>query len=171
MTLYTLGMQSCTNSCSTVLSLLSWRPFLSPLLASPLSVLRLSCLFMTAHVIYSAIQPTGRLHLGNYLGAVRQWLDLQSLPQSKLIFGLADLHALTSSLSSSKPPSSRIDNVAMMTELLACGLDPKKCILKRQSRVCLIWCHVVPCRVVTILFFYTRSHALSLSLSLSFVHD
>lgn len=75
-------------------------------------------------VVYSAIQNTGRLHVGNYLGALRQWVDLQASPD-ELVFGVADLHALTS--------DSRASSVETVRAMLAVGLDPQRCVLYRQS--------------------------------------
>lgn len=87
--------------------------------------------------IYLLIQPTGKIHLGNYLGAVRNWKDLaleaekQEVP-SKCIFGTADLHAITIF----KDPSElRKFRYEAMASLLAAGLNPEKCILYHQSSV------------------------------------
>ncbi|KAK1756245.1 hypothetical protein QBC47DRAFT_298779 [Echria macrotheca] len=86
-------------------------------------------------VIFSGIQPTGTPHLGNYLGALRQWKTLQdtSPPATKLLFSIVDLHAIT------VPPSSASDLVRrkreMLTALLAIGLDPARSILFYQSSV------------------------------------
>jgi tryptophanyl-tRNA synthetase len=51
-----------------------------------------------AKVIFSGIQPTGKLHLGNYLGAVKNWVRIQNSkdPATQCFFSLVDLHALTS---------------------------------------------------------------------------
>jgi len=48
--------------------------------------------------VFSGIQPTGRLHLGNYLGSIKQWLFLQGNPQNSCIWMLADLHSWTKSI-------------------------------------------------------------------------
>ena len=52
--------------------------------------------------IFSGIQPTGSLHLGNYLGAIKHWVKLQNNPEyDKIIFSIVDMHALTNKLKSS----------------------------------------------------------------------
>ncbi len=81
--------------------------------------------------VVSGIQPTGNLHLGNYLGAIRNWVAMQDQPGDKLYF-LADLHAL------SQPHVPADLNAAtreMTAALLACGLDMSKSILFNQARV------------------------------------
>jgi len=82
--------------------------------------------------VFSGIQPTGKLHLGNYLGAISLWVALQA--EYETIFCIADLHALTT------PESVRAANLqAEVREtaaaLLACGIDPARAILFVQSRV------------------------------------
>lgn len=79
-------------------------------------------------MIYSAVQPTGRLHLGNYIGAIQHWIKLQYYPSSR-IYALADMHALTGTRQELYK-----DNLSMTAELLACGIDPKKSILMRNSK-------------------------------------
>ena len=85
-------------------------------------------------VIFSGIQPTGVPHIGNYLGALQHWVDLQQTaqPSSRLLFSIVDLHALTS----------LNDGLALRTwkretlaTLLAIGLDPQRCIIFYQSQV------------------------------------
>jgi tryptophanyl-tRNA synthetase len=80
--------------------------------------------------IVSGIQPTGSLHLGNYLGAIRRWVKLQD--EAECLIFLADLH----SLSEYCPPDQRIRNVReMAATLLACGIDPERARLFNQARV------------------------------------
>jgi tryptophanyl-tRNA synthetase len=80
--------------------------------------------------LVSGIQPTGELHLGNYLGAIKNWVALQD--QYQCIFFLADLHAITVKYD----PAKYQDAVYSLTaDLLACGLDPNKVILFPQSKV------------------------------------
>lgn len=85
--------------------------------------------------IFSLIQPTGKFHLGNYLGAVRVWKDLcdTDLDESKLLFGVADLHAITIP----KPNSSefRQYRTEAIASILSIGIDPKKAIIFHQSQV------------------------------------
>jgi len=81
-------------------------------------------------IIYSAIQPTGQLHLGNYFGALRNFVALQS--EYECYFAIADLHSLTADFNP-KEKQNQIMSLAM--DYLAIGLDPKKCVLFVQSHV------------------------------------
>jgi tryptophanyl-tRNA synthetase len=80
--------------------------------------------------VFSGIQPTGGLHIGNYLGAVRYWAEDQHRADS--LFCVVDLHALSVERS---PEQLRSDTLRLATELLACGLDPDVCTLFVQSHV------------------------------------
>ncbi|KQU55937.1 tryptophan--tRNA ligase [Sphingomonas sp. Leaf339] len=80
--------------------------------------------------VVSGIQPTGNLHLGNYLGAIRQWVAMQH--QAESLFFLADLHALTVAIDPKELASNTIE---MAATLLAAGIDPDKAILFNQARV------------------------------------
>jgi len=82
------------------------------------------------NLIFSGIQPTGALHLGNYLGAIKQWTELQHEHES--IFCIVDYHAMTIEYDPKKLPE-RISDVAL--DLLACGVDPDKATLFVQSHV------------------------------------
>ena len=80
--------------------------------------------------VFSGIQPTGNLHLGNYLGAIRNWVRLQDT--ADCIFCVVDLHAITVA----QDPASLHRGIREMTAaLIAAGLDPERCILFPQSRV------------------------------------
>ncbi|HXT01090.1 MAG TPA: tryptophan--tRNA ligase [Elusimicrobiota bacterium] len=82
-------------------------------------------------VVYSGMRPTGRLHLGNYWGALKNWVDLQT--QYSCIFSVADWHMLTTGYGDT---SSLRQNVReMVLDWLAAGLDPQKCVIYRQSDV------------------------------------
>lgn len=82
--------------------------------------------------IFSGIQPTGNLHIGNYLGAVRNWVDLQNSGEYDCYFCIVDLHSLDGNMS----PADRKKNIVnMAAELLAAGIDPKKSTLFVQSHV------------------------------------
>ena len=85
-------------------------------------------------VIFSGIQPTGVPHLGNYLGAMQQWVKLQNEASNdtSLIFSVVDLHAITVH---QNPESLRKSKREMLAALLAVGLDPQKCTLFFQSDV------------------------------------
>ena len=80
--------------------------------------------------ILSGVQPTGNSHLGNYLGAFRQWVEQQH--QFDSLFMLADLHTITLPY---EPAELRARTLEMAAMLLACGLDPEVCTLFVQSHV------------------------------------
>ena len=80
--------------------------------------------------VVSGIQPTGNLHLGNYLGAIRNWVRMQD--EGECLFFLADLHAI----SMPYVPADLIANTReMAAALIACGIDTDKSILFNQARV------------------------------------
>src|SRR5918997_2564739 len=81
--------------------------------------------------IFSGIQPTGRKHLGNYIGAVRGWVDGQERGDPA-IYCIVDLHATGVSYEPEALPGYVLDTTAI---LMASGLDPERCILFRQSDV------------------------------------
>ncbi|MFN5300654.1 MAG: tryptophan--tRNA ligase [Planctomycetaceae bacterium] len=80
--------------------------------------------------VLSGIQPTGRFHWGNYFGAIRQYIDLQSHEQA--FFFIADLHALTTIRDRAQLAQLRIDAAL---DLLALGLDPARATLYFQSDI------------------------------------
>lgn len=82
-------------------------------------------------VILSGVQPTGRLHLGNYEGALRNWVGLQD--RYKMYLCVVDWHALTSDFDDTKEMQERI--VETTIDFLASGLDPDKCSIFVQSDV------------------------------------
>ena len=81
--------------------------------------------------IFSGIQPTGVLHLGNYFGAIRQWVELQE--GNDCIYCIVDYHALTNE--EMVPAEMRRAKESLAMDLLACGIDPEKSILFVQSDV------------------------------------
>jgi tryptophanyl-tRNA synthetase len=81
--------------------------------------------------IFSGIQPTGRKHLGNYIGAIRQYVEGQERGDPA-VFCIVDLHAITVAYSPDELRERLYDTTAI---LLAAGLDPSRCILFRQSDV------------------------------------
>jgi tryptophanyl-tRNA synthetase len=81
--------------------------------------------------IFSGIQPTGRKHLGNYIGAITQYVEGQERGDPA-IYCIVDLHATSVSYDPKALPTYVLDTAAM---LLAAGLDPSRCILFRQSDV------------------------------------
>ena len=80
--------------------------------------------------IFSGIQPTGRKHLGNYIGAIRQYVEGQD--RGEAIYCIVDLHAITVDYDPAELRERLHDTTAI---LLAAGLDPERCILFRQSDV------------------------------------
>ena len=85
---------------------------------------------MTPQRVFSGIQPSGELHIGNYLGAVQNWVRLQSLHDC--LFCVVDLHAITQPYDPASLPSLTMD---MAVSLYAAGLDPDRCIVFIQSHV------------------------------------
>jgi tryptophanyl-tRNA synthetase len=80
--------------------------------------------------IVSGIQPTGNLHLGNYLGAIKRWAEMQD--EGECLFFLADLHAITVH----NEPAQLASNIReMAAALIACGIDTDRSILFNQARV------------------------------------
>ncbi len=85
--------------------------------------------------IVSGIQPTGNLHLGNYLGAIRNWVRMQdevAASGGESLYFLADLHALSQPHS---PAQLTANTREMVAALLACGIDPAKSVLFNQAQV------------------------------------
>ncbi len=82
--------------------------------------------------ILSGIQPTGQLHLGNYLGAIRNWVVMQDAHPGECLFFLADLHAITVRMDPAKLREGVRD---MAAALIASGIDPARSILFNQTRV------------------------------------
>jgi len=80
--------------------------------------------------IFSGIQPTGNLHLGNYLGAIRNWVALQH--DYECIFCIVDLHALTQP---QDPGELRAATREVTAAYIAAGIDPGRCIIFNQSMV------------------------------------
>jgi tryptophanyl-tRNA synthetase len=84
---------------------------------------------VSAPIIFSGIQPTGRKHLGNYIGAIRHYVEGQERGEPA-IFCIVDLHALSVAYDPADLRERLYDTTAI---LLAAGLDPARCILFRQS--------------------------------------
>jgi len=82
-------------------------------------------------IVFSGIQPTGRKHLGNFIGAIRQYVEGQDRGDPA-IFCIVDLHALSVAFDPAELRERLYDTTAI---LLAAGLDPERCILFRQSDV------------------------------------
>jgi tryptophanyl-tRNA synthetase len=85
--------------------------------------------------IVSGIQPTGNLHLGNYLGAIRNWVAMQddaAAQGAECFFFLADLHAISVA---HDPATLSANTREMVAALVACGIDPAKSVLFNQTQV------------------------------------
>lgn len=91
----------------------------------------------THKTIFSGIQPTGVPHLGNYLGALREWVQLQNCATegTKLLFSVVDLHALTVPQDALRLRNWRKEMFAI---LLAVGLDPARSAIFYQSDVSIL---------------------------------
>lgn len=83
-------------------------------------------------VLISGIQPTGQLHLGNYLGALKHFVDLQNSGRYDCFFFIADLHSLTEPFSPREKEKQITD---LLANYIAAGIDPKKSVLFLQSAV------------------------------------
>ncbi len=90
---------------------------------------------MTNMRVLSGIKPTGNLHLGNYLGAVKQWVAMQDEIQAsggETIYFIADLHGLTEFIA---PAEMTANTIEMTATLIAAGIDPARSIVFNQARV------------------------------------
>jgi len=86
---------------------------------------------MAKPIVFSGIQPTGRKHLGNFIGAIRQYVEGQDRADPA-IFCIVDLHAISVAFDPAELRERLYDTTAI---LLAAGLDPERCVLFRQSDV------------------------------------
>ncbi len=82
-------------------------------------------------VVFSGMRPTGRLHLGNYFGALKNWVDLQN--KYSCYFCVVDWHGLTTGYADTSKLQENIRE--MVLDWLAAGLDPSKCVIFKQSDV------------------------------------
>lgn len=87
---------------------------------------------MPKPTVLSGIQPTGPLHIGNYLGALKNFVDLQNSGEYRAFFFIADLHSLTEAFDPKNKPTQVLDIAA---SYLAAGLDPKLSLLFIQSQL------------------------------------
>ena len=82
--------------------------------------------------IFSGVQPSGNLHLGNYLGAIKNFVELNNEKENHCIFCVVDLHAITVN----QDPKQLKDNIReTVATFIASGIDPKKSIIFNQSKV------------------------------------
>ena len=86
---------------------------------------------MDSKLVFSGVQPTGNLHLGNYLGAVKRFVELQDA-NAMCIYCLVDLHAITNW---QDPKELRQNTIEVTAAFLACGLSQKNSIIFNQSQV------------------------------------
>ena len=85
-----------------------------------------------AKKIFSGVQPTGNLHLGNYLGAIKNFVELNNDNQNKCVFCVVDLHAITVK----QDPKELRNNIReTVATFIASGIDPSKSIIFNQSKV------------------------------------
>ena len=82
--------------------------------------------------IFSGVQPTGNLHLGNYLGAIKNFVELQNKKENECIFCVVDLHAITVKQDPKELKKNIRETVATF---IACGIDPAQSIIFKQSMV------------------------------------
>ncbi len=80
--------------------------------------------------IFSGIRPTNEIHIGNYLGAIKQWVELQE--KNECVFSIVDLHAITTPYN---PKELQKDILSTLVAYLAAGIDPDKSIIFVQSKV------------------------------------
>ena len=82
--------------------------------------------------IFSGVQPTGNLHLGNYLGAIKNFVELNNNNENNCVFCVVDLHAITVK----QDPKELRNNIReTVATFIACGIDPEKSIIFNQSTV------------------------------------
>ncbi len=82
--------------------------------------------------IISGIQPSGELHIGNYLGAIKNWIKLQNNSKNECMFFIADYHSITENYDPKRKPEEILNLAA---DLLALGIDPKKSVIFQQSKI------------------------------------
>lgn len=84
------------------------------------------------HIVISGIQPSGRLHIGNYLGALKNHVELQNSGKYQCYFFIADLHAITAPQNPKELTANTIDLAA---NYLAAGISPTKSVIFQQSQI------------------------------------
>lgn len=87
---------------------------------------------MAKPILVSGMQPSGRLHIGNYLGALKNLVELQNSGKYQCYFTVVDLHSLTEPF---EPEEKRLQTLDLVAGYLAAGLNPKKSVLFLQSQV------------------------------------
>src|SRR3989344_4718598 len=89
-------------------------------------------ILMAKPILVSGIQSTGKLHLGNYLGALKNFVELQNSGKYRCYFFVADLHSLTEDFLPAEKSEQILD---LATNYLAAGLSPEKSVIFQQSEV------------------------------------
>jgi tryptophanyl-tRNA synthetase len=87
---------------------------------------------MKQETILSGVRATGNLHIGNYLGALKQYVDLQNQGNNKCLFFVADLHALTTPF---EPKELRQNTLNVVADYIAAGIDPNQSTIFIQSQI------------------------------------
>lgn len=87
---------------------------------------------LNKRTIFSGVAPSGNIHIGNYLGAIKQWAEMQNTGEFQNIFCVVDEHAITTP---QDPEKLRSKIIEVFTLYLACGIDPEKSIIFVQSGV------------------------------------
>ncbi len=116
-------------------------------------------------ILLSGVKPTGRPHIGNYFGAMKQFVDLQNEYDSRIF--IADLHALTTTQTTFDAQNStgqaalelKQNTIGVALDYLAIGLDPKKCLIFKQSDVPQVTelCWIFDC--ITTMPYLMRAHS------------
>jgi len=81
-------------------------------------------------ILFSAVQPSGAVTIGNYIGAIKNWVNLQD--EYRCFYAVADLHAITVK---QEAAALRKNTLELLALFIACGIDPEKCVLFVQSHV------------------------------------
>lgn len=123
--------QHFTNRCTNLLLIVSS----NPLFASNLRTRASHSSHTPKDVVFSGIQPTGVPHVGNYLGALQQWVRMQNQApvSTQFLYSIVDLHAITTRQNADQLRRWKQETLAT---LLAIGLDPKRSTIFYQSAVC-----------------------------------
>lgn len=88
---------------------------------------------MSKPILISGVQPTGKLHIGNYFGALKNFVDLQNTGRYQCYFFVADLHSLTNNFDPSQKYKQILD---VILNFLSAGIKPEKSVLFVQSQIC-----------------------------------
>lgn len=87
---------------------------------------------MSKPVLFSGMQPTGKLHIGNYFGALKNWVELQNSGRYQCYFFVADLHSITAEFD---PAQKYKQSVEVIADYIAAGISPEKSVIFIQSQI------------------------------------